>query len=1602
MACITNVVVRALLTVQTALLGMALLSSSNPISAQTSQLLGVPQSQAPSQPVASRMKTITNAQRNQAAALARANRVALRRAAKAAGAKRLTVPVSAATLNPKLSANASAATVAAAPVARAASVNSLAVSGGTGNAAPIGIPGAASDPNSCMPGILDYFNCGNYANSPLPELQMDQQSGSLMKDANGNPVPVANTGIRKFVNTLAGVGEGNKNELGNYIPVAKPSAYLEKDGTSSDLYTLELKRYQQALHWDLPPTILQGYSDSANNGPSSYLGPIIFATRDKPVRVIFKNSLPQGAAGNLFLPVDTTMKGDGNDAHGNPSPQNRALLHLHGGVTPWISDGTAHQWITPEGQKGASQHNVPDMGDPGTGADTWYWTNHQSARMMWYHDHSYGLTRLNVYAGEAAPYILTEKAEDSLIDSKVLPNQAGIDKSNGSYRYGIPLVIQDKTFVPPTATTVVNPPRLGSGNVAAYTMDQLTAEDPTWLGQTNLGGGAVISTSDGTNDSIMGQFGQLWFPHVFMPNQNPNRSDGVNGYGRWDYGAWVWPPVTGLTHTPIATTDPVSKANITIPPFPNPSAVQESFMDTPLVNGTPYPTLTVGTKAYRFRILNASNERHWNLQFYYAVDAAGHACKGGSTPAASACTEVKMVPSTPTAGFPSHWPTDGRDGGVPDPGMAGPDIIQIGNEGGFLPKAIPIASQPVNYEYNRRVITSLNVKDHALLVGPAERADIVVDFSSVPDGAVLILYNDAPAPDPGFDSRLDYYTGDPDQSNSGGAPTTLPGYGPNTRTVMQFVVSQSADQGTQAFDLNKFNNTMSGGVYASMQDAPLVPEPAYGNAAANNYAFIQDTAYDTNQHTFLPLANSSALQAGQIPLQNKAIAEEFDTDWGRMTAQLGTELPFTNFLTQTTLQQWFIDPPTETLNNGEMQIWKITHNGVDTHSVHFHLFNVQVINRVAWDGTMMGVDDNEMGWKESVRMNPLTDTIVALKPILPPLPFSLPDNYRLLDPTMQEGATSASFTNVDPTTNNPITTSNKLTNMGWEYAWHCHLLGHEENDMMRPMIMQVPPEAPTGLTATRNADTSVTLNWTNTAASASGFQIQRATDSAFTQNVQTFTITPSVTLTSQLALGPMTPFSDSASDPTVPSYYRVAASKLFNSQVGSTTVLNSDWTGTVNVAASAAPIASLSPTSIAFGITALKTLSQSQVITLANTGTAPFTITSAPVLSGPAAGDFILSSSCGSSVQAKASCPISITFKPTAASTPGGRTATLTVGTSDNQHKTLQAAISGTGTALSVAPSALNFNTQLVGTSAPTQRFVLTNVGTAAINLTGTGILLTQATGDYSFRNSCTRTTIPVAGSCTITVTFSPLAAGVKNATITISTNDPAGTQTVTLAGIGGAPKMVLSSTSLAFTSNVGIASPTQVVTVSNQGTAPLSFNQIRLAGANPGPFNILGNPANGACSTAASVPAGGQCTVTLGFSPTSGNASQPQPLTASLQINIPAAAGASQTVALSGTVTVPGVSATPTTLNFVRTAPAAQTITVNSTGTSPLTINSIPATAGQFSITHSCPLAPSTLPSGYSCTVSVTYNPANKNATTSTFTINTTATSPRITLNGR
>ena len=125
-----------------------------------------------------------------------------------------------------------------------------------------------------------------------------------------------------------------------------------------------------------------------------------------------------------------------------------------------------------------------------------------------------------------------------------------------------------------------------------------------------------------------------------------------------------------------------------------------------------------------------------------------------------------------------------------------------------------------------------NVDKHALLLGPAERADVIIDFSQYA-GKTLILYNDAPAAFPARDPRVDYYTNDLDQRDTGGAPTTQPGYGPNTRTIMQIKVNNTTP--AASYDLATLNavfakTTGKQGVFEVSQPKIIVPQAAYNSA----------------------------------------------------------------------------------------------------------------------------------------------------------------------------------------------------------------------------------------------------------------------------------------------------------------------------------------------------------------------------------------------------------------------------------------------------------------------------------------------------------------------------------------------------------------------------------------------------------------------------------------------------------------------------------------------------------------------------------------------------------------------------------------------------
>jgi len=667
--------------------------------------------------------------------------------------------------------------------------------------------------------------------------------------------------LRKFVAPLPGLGPKG-------IPVASPGTNSAWPG--ADFYQLSAQPFTQQMHPDLPnPTHLYGYVDTTTN-QTGYLGPLIIAKRGKPVVIRMQNNLPA----KHILPVDNSITG----AEANV-PVNRLSLHLHGGYVPWTCDGGPYAWFTPSGLVGATDGSVgPSFlngvpGQPGT-AD-YYYPNSQSARLVWYHDHAMGITRLNAYAGMAAGYLLTDPVSDALTagDSPAVPPLA----------YTIPLIIQDKGF-------------------------KVVADQ--W-----------------------GKAGDLWYPSVY-------ESDGDRK--RWDVG------------TPSDGFDAASGS------IPSPSCVPEAFFDTPVINGMAYPYAEVEPRRYRFLALNGSQARFYHLQLHY---------------------ESTLNP------------------GEPDFSKPGPAFIQIGSEGGILPQPVVMNNPPI--QIPTECDGSVNPDGpFNLLLAPAERADLIIDFSSVPVGSNLILYNDAPAPFPMGDSRNDYFTGCPDQTAEGGAPSTQPGMGPNTRTMMQFRTVKLSG----AADSMDFVATLE-----ALQEA--MPA-AYRNSHEPFEEFDLDPA------------------APDVLYEIKTLNEDFD-QYGRLIQRVGTD----QALYGDSYGRNYMDDPTEVYQEGQTVVWDIYNTTGDTHPMHFHLANVQVLGKATFDNSIPNIltftpssafappDPNYRGWKETVRMNPGEVTRVIMKFDLPTVPFAVPGTLR---PGLQGGH---------------------------EYVWHCHILEHEEHDMMRPLVI---------------------------------------------------------------------------------------------------------------------------------------------------------------------------------------------------------------------------------------------------------------------------------------------------------------------------------------------------------------------------------------------------------------------------------------------------------------------------------------------------------------------------------------------------------------------
>jgi len=184
--------------------------------------------------------------------------------------------------------------------------------------------------------------------------------------------------------------------------IAKPLGMRAVPGSKSaatvPYYRIPMREAQGKLHRDLPPARLWCYG-------STTPGPTIETRSGQGLLIEWPNALPN----KHFLPIDHSLHG----AEAG-TPEGRGIVHVHGAKTPPESDGYPEDWYV----SGKSR--------------TYFYPNNQDPALLWYHDHTMGINRLNIYAGMIGLFVIRDEFEDALN----LPKGA----------YEIPLVLYDRSL----------------------------------------------------------------------------------------------------------------------------------------------------------------------------------------------------------------------------------------------------------------------------------------------------------------------------------------------------------------------------------------------------------------------------------------------------------------------------------------------------------------------------------------------------------------------------------------------------------------------------------------------------------------------------------------------------------------------------------------------------------------------------------------------------------------------------------------------------------------------------------------------------------------------------------------------------------------------------------------------------------------------------------------------------------------------------------------------------------------------------------------------------------------------------------------------------
>jgi spore coat protein A len=599
---------------------------------------------------------------------------------------------------------------------------------------------------------------------------------------------------------------------------------------------------------------------------------------------------PEGLACSNPLKVKDCRPADSNGAilqvpYDGPVP---IVTHVHGAHVGPESDGYPEAWWLPAAnnipagystmgslvnQYGAPTNNAP-------GVASFNYLNDQPSTTLWYHDHTLGMTRNNVYAGPAGFWLVREPGGgESGLDFGTLPGPApvagedlvttnfpaALGGSREKYRE-IPIVIQDRSF----------------------------DED-----------------------------GSLFYPgdRAFFEGIEPSQ---------------LKIPFIG---------DPDFASDIA--PIWNP----EAFFNVMVVNGSAWPLLEVEPDLYRFRLLNGCNSRFLNLSLV-ALDGAGNPL--GEVPMYQIGAEQSLLPDVVqvTTGFKTVLPGDGS-----------------------IPAPTPAESP-----------------DEALLMGLAERADVLVDFSSLPAGTARVrMVNTAPdAPFGGF----------PD----------IPADPGTTGQVMEFAVvaDTAAGEGFTApqdlvLSLPDAGDPANGPAFAGPRDLALIEEESVAVCATirPNGVVSFDKNATPDQINPGTCVDKKGRLATSVPFAPKA-------------AVLGV-----NGAGGGSVTLW-ADPLETNPAVDSTETWELWNHTVDSHPIHLHLVKFKVVDREAFDPITLAPDGNpraatatEAGWK---------DTVIAYP--------------------------------------GEVTRVNATFDIEGLYVWHCHIVEHEDNEMMVPYCVGDTATAP--------------------------------------------------------------------------------------------------------------------------------------------------------------------------------------------------------------------------------------------------------------------------------------------------------------------------------------------------------------------------------------------------------------------------------------------------------------------------------------------------------------------------------------------------------------